>query len=118
MPTTRKRRTRCAAGRLTPDQEAHLCGGWCVDPCVPWYGKPGYPFRSPEHRREAWGENKAHLMAKYPDCDLSAAADYDGAEVDPERFPNVWGRLSGGIPGKRLADVVHLGETEADDGNE
>ena len=118
MPTNRKRRSRLATGRISEDQEMHVCDSWCVDPCIPWYGKPGFPFRSDEHRREVWEANRAHLMARYPGCDLAAAGDYDGAEVDPERFPNVWGRLSGGIPGPTLADVVHLGETERHDGDE
>ena len=116
MPTKRTRRGRLAQGRLSPDQEAHLCDGWCVDPCVPWYGKPGDPFRSAAHRREVWEANKAHLATKYPGCDF-AAADYGGMAADPERFPGVWGRLAGSAS-PRLADVVHLAETEGTDADE
>lgn len=115
MPTNRKRRSRVASGQLSPDQEAHLCDGWCVDQCVPWYGRPGFPFRGPEHRREVWEANKAHLAAKYPACDFAAAADYDGAKVDWDRFPVVWAHLAESTPGQPLADVVHLAETEGTD---
>ena len=111
MPTNRKRRSRVASGLLSSDQEAHLCDGWCLDGSVPWYGKPGFPFRSPEHRREAWEANKAHLAAKYPDCDFAAAADYDGAQVDWDRFPAVWAHLADSAS-PRLADVVNLAEAE------
>ena len=87
MPTTRKRRSRTAAGRLSEDQEQHLLEGWCLDCCIPWHRKVGFPFKSEEHRREVWEENRDYLLSKCPPGTIAAAArQYDG---DDRPLPSV-----------------------------
>jgi len=87
MPTNRRKRLRHVIGLLSPDQEQHLLEGWCLDCCIPWYRKVGFPFESEEHRRDVWQKNREYLLSKCPPGTIAnAARKYDG---DDRPLPSV-----------------------------
>ncbi len=122
MTTTRIRRGRNSGSKLTHDQVQHLVEGWCIDPCIPFFGKPGFPFKDAETRRRRWEEHRAALMKAWgPVEHMAAWRDYDATEAqraafDREKVPQVWGRRSmhgdsGELP-RKIADVVPMEECD------
>ncbi len=117
MPVTRKRRGRTSGSKLTGDQVQHLVEGWAIDATIPYFGKPGFPFKSPEVRERRWREHRAALVARWGLVERMAAwRDYDATAkqrkaFDPSNTPQVWAWRSrhgddDSMPVRSLADVI------------
>jgi len=125
MPVTRVRRGRTSGSKLMPDQAQHLVSGWAIDPCLPYFGTPGFPFKSPEVRERRWIEHRADLVKAWGPVERMAAwRDYDAddeqrAAFDLSKAPDVWGWRSkhgddGELP-RKVADVIPMPEEATDD---
>ena len=115
----RIKRTRKDSSSLTPDQVQHLVQGWCIDPCTPYFGTPGYPFQSDEQRRRRWNEHRAELPKTWgPVKWFQGWYDYEASPAQREAFdiknrPNVWGSYSQNVG--KVAEVIPIPVGAEDD---